>query len=257
MGRRKRRKSFDLLSLEREMVYGLENFEGLFPDLSASSRCSLAKSLIEQGEYAEATQNLLRAIELNPRDPEAHLFLGVCYGRTTQWQEAAESFCETLRLDPNNHRTKAYLEEMISWMRQHEVISISWDDIKPGTVLFLDTDILATLGGSFTTDGRQRVRGRHFFLCVITEPEYWSIWFPLFSRNHGNRIEVSSVHKEWRLGTAFLYPYQYWRAPFISVLAAEFACWGMPHANQRNFVDEGNLQRVINQLVKKKALVAS
>jgi lipoprotein NlpI len=52
-------------------------------------------------ELTEAMHDLEKAIELNPKNAEAHDDLGVIYAKQEQYGEAIKHFSSTIRLDPS------------------------------------------------------------------------------------------------------------------------------------------------------------
>lgn len=54
-----------------------------------------------RGEYDAALEAGRRAAELDPQNPGAHYFLGICYRYARQYDAAAESFRTALRLEPS------------------------------------------------------------------------------------------------------------------------------------------------------------
>jgi len=55
---------------------------------------------------------LRQALRLAPRDPETHYRLGVLLMRMGRKEEAARSFEETLRLDPDHASARAALRAL-------------------------------------------------------------------------------------------------------------------------------------------------
>jgi len=81
------------------------------------------KSLIEQGNYAEAITVLSEAIQRNRADAEAHYQLGVAYSRLRQYNEAGKEFQFSLSLEPNREEVK-YEFGKVAWLMGRRAIAL-------------------------------------------------------------------------------------------------------------------------------------
>ena len=81
------------------------------------------KSLIEQGNYAEAITVLSEAIQRNRADAEAHYQLGVAYSRLRQYNEAGKEFQFSLSLEPNREDVK-YEFGKVAWLMGRRAIAL-------------------------------------------------------------------------------------------------------------------------------------
>jgi tetratricopeptide (TPR) repeat protein len=72
------------------------------PRSAAGPAVGKARSLIQQGKYAEAITELDRAVKQDPKFPFAYAWRGVAKGRIGRLDEAMADFNEALRLDPRN-----------------------------------------------------------------------------------------------------------------------------------------------------------
>lgn len=78
-------------------------------DASLSINDSVVKShvlrgriLIEKGNLGRALESLLTAVTINPRDPDAHYFLGIVYERLDDAEQAADHYVQACELDGYN-----------------------------------------------------------------------------------------------------------------------------------------------------------
>jgi tetratricopeptide (TPR) repeat protein len=72
------------------------------PRSAARPAVGKARSLIQQGKYAEAITELDRAVKQDPKFPFAYAWRGVAKGRIGRLDEAMADFNEALKLDPRN-----------------------------------------------------------------------------------------------------------------------------------------------------------
>jgi len=72
------------------------------PSSAAGPAVGKARSLIQQGKYAEAIVELDRAVKQDPKFPFAFAWRGVAKGRIGRIDEAMADFNEALKLDPRN-----------------------------------------------------------------------------------------------------------------------------------------------------------
>ncbi len=110
-------------------------------------------------------------------------------------------------------------------------MSLTVEEITPGLVVHVDTDLLRTLGGCQTnavlgTDGDRAVVGAHDFLVVhLDAAASVCTAVPLFSKTAvGNqpleRRQKSGLGDAW-LGTdSFFSHWQHWRIPTSALIAA-------------------------------------
>jgi len=69
---------------------------------SAEARLLLATAKLNAHDVSGAQQDLEKAIELNPKLPEAHAYLGLALGSTGDYDAATAAFRAELQLDPYN-----------------------------------------------------------------------------------------------------------------------------------------------------------
>ncbi|MFQ6043667.1 MAG: tetratricopeptide repeat protein, partial [Candidatus Poribacteria bacterium] len=81
------------------------------------------KSLIEQGNYAEAITVLSEAIQRNRADAEAHYQLGIAYSRLRQYNKAAEEFQFSLSLEPDRDDVR-YEFGKVAWLVGRRAIAL-------------------------------------------------------------------------------------------------------------------------------------
>jgi tetratricopeptide (TPR) repeat protein len=71
-------------------------------DRYAETWFSLARALSGQGKLSEAIDNIRRAVEIEPDNPEYLYFLGLIYEQGQQIQDAVESFQKSIAKNPKN-----------------------------------------------------------------------------------------------------------------------------------------------------------
>lgn len=54
---------------------------------------------LRRGSFASAMRELAMAQGCDPRRPEVHRLLGLCYARRARWEEACDALREALRLN--------------------------------------------------------------------------------------------------------------------------------------------------------------
>lgn len=85
-----------------------EKVVGEYPE-SERGYVGLGVTWLAEGDPNKAGEYLRRAIELNPRSPEAHFNMGLLFARIDQWEKAAEEFRACLSLRNENLEDLAYL----------------------------------------------------------------------------------------------------------------------------------------------------
>ena len=123
------------------------------------------------------------------------------------------------------------------------------DDVRRGLVLHLDPDILEREGAASNRHSQTRVRGLHWFVCLLVDRGD-SIWTPLFSRPSSQRIEIPKAAKrgafKWRSSTTYADPKQMWACSTAHILlAAETTDRSMEQCFQ-NVVDATALGKQLN-----------
>ncbi|KFM27044.1 Tetratricopeptide repeat protein 14 [Auxenochlorella protothecoides] len=64
--------------------------------------------LAREGRAPEAIPHYLKALELDPTNPDAHVALGAAHANAGSWQEAADAMAAALALDPDHANALAY-----------------------------------------------------------------------------------------------------------------------------------------------------
>ncbi len=79
-----------------------------------------AMNWLPADSFSEAEAEYAQVIRLQPTLALAHLNRGVMLARLSKFDEAAQEFQETLRLDPGNQQAQKYLDRMTDKKsRQH------------------------------------------------------------------------------------------------------------------------------------------
>jgi hypothetical protein len=116
-------------------------------------------------------------------------------------------------------------------------------EVQPGVVVHIDTEILRTLGGSFTNAEKKNgvdraVYGPHYFL-VLSVSEDTALAVPLFSNlaPGSERLDESmksGLADKWIGETSFFSRFQHWKIPVSAIEAASGNEEAVP-ANRRRY----------------------
>jgi tetratricopeptide (TPR) repeat protein len=79
-----------------------------------------ANSLIRDGRYKEAIDQLNKYISSNPREAEGYHLRGLCYEKTTEYQYSVLDLRRARSLDPQNQQIKVDLDRVITFW--HELL---------------------------------------------------------------------------------------------------------------------------------------
>ena len=74
----------------------------VYNDQRADTYYRRAESLFAEDRYQDSSDDLKKAIQLNPNDFAYHYSLGKAYSMLNQYDKAIESFKQVTKLDPNN-----------------------------------------------------------------------------------------------------------------------------------------------------------
>jgi Flp pilus assembly protein TadD len=78
----------------------------------AQLRALLARALMESGDFPAAELSAVEALQLNPRQPEAHALLGELRFRQKRFSEALEHLQIAVLLNPGDRLSKARRDEV-------------------------------------------------------------------------------------------------------------------------------------------------
>uniref|UniRef100_A0A1D2A5E6 Uncharacterized protein n=2 Tax=Auxenochlorella protothecoides TaxID=3075 RepID=A0A1D2A5E6_AUXPR len=80
--------------------------------------------LAREGRAPEAIPHYLKALELDPTNPDAHVALGAAHANAGSWQEAADAMAAALALDPDHANALAY-ERRIAQRAKEEGVALT------------------------------------------------------------------------------------------------------------------------------------
>lgn len=86
---------------------------------SGESYLSRGSSLLQAGDYPHAREQLVAAIERNPRTVQGRVMLGICEFQLGKYNDAASALQEALRLDPNSEA--AHYNLALAWVRLQKI----------------------------------------------------------------------------------------------------------------------------------------
>ncbi len=121
---------------------------------SASEYMHRAADLaLSDGDDTSALDYMRKVVELNPADPVAHARVGELYLRMGNLSSAAESWRQSLVLDPRNHRVRFKLaglyRDLGSLLREEQVLSqIVRDAREPADILMAGRRLLQVAGAT-------------------------------------------------------------------------------------------------------------
>ncbi|KAL6776674.1 hypothetical protein ACKKBF_B30500 [Auxenochlorella protothecoides x Auxenochlorella symbiontica] len=80
--------------------------------------------LAREGQAPEAIPHYLKALELDPTNPDAHVALGAAHANAGSWQEAADAMAAALALVPDHANALAY-ERRIAQRAKEEGVALT------------------------------------------------------------------------------------------------------------------------------------
>ncbi len=95
-------------------------------------------------------------------------------------------------------------------------------DIAVGLALFVDPEVLAARGATWTGEETDRIRDPHYFLC-LSKGKDEARWLPLFSSVRFDRLPLEAAktgHPAWTGKTSYYDPNQLWTVRHHVMLAA-------------------------------------
>ena len=81
------------------------------------ARINLGIALLERQRVAEAGEEFVHAIRLDPANPTAHKSLGVVLAKQGRMPQAVAEFQEAVRLDPSDEGSRKNLERARSMLQ--------------------------------------------------------------------------------------------------------------------------------------------
>jgi len=113
------------------------------------------------------------------------------------------------------------------------------EDIKPGSVIELETDVLDAWG-AMSRANPSEVTHPQMLLCIYAD-QGDSIWVPLYSEGGAGRMWLSTNGRSgdatWTHGRFYYRPGDYWRASLSAVMAASFFGAGKRDIPTENALD--------------------
>jgi tetratricopeptide (TPR) repeat protein len=120
------------------------------------------EALMKQRDWEGAAVQCKALLQLQPINPRAHAYLGLCHFYKSEWETAAGCFSKATALDPNYWEAGAKLAQCLQ--RQHKYteayeVAREWLHVQPNdhTLQGL-VDFLAPLAGG-RKDGWERTQG--------------------------------------------------------------------------------------------------
>lgn len=101
---------------------------------------------------------------------------------------------------------------------------LTQEDIRPGTVVDLETDVLDAWGAA-SNAVLTEITHPQMLLCIFAD-QVESIWVPLYTQGGGGKQWLSTNGRtgeaDWTHGRFYYRPGDYWRATRSAVMAASF-----------------------------------
>lgn len=96
--------------------------------LSRTIYAAYGRALVKAGENKQAIEYVRKAAEVVPASPGLHVELGRIYENQAEWFDAAVSYAQALKFDPQNKRAKAAFEDLKA--RQPERAEAALKEVK-------------------------------------------------------------------------------------------------------------------------------
>jgi Flp pilus assembly protein TadD len=132
-------------------------------------------------DFGDAVKNYAKALELDPRNYSAALFIGNSYDRQNEFAKAAEWYARAIQLDPNQETAYRYYADMLAKqgdMRQARVMLIHAAVAEPyNRIVWRELHVWAALNHTRITE---------VFVGVPVE------------RNDGQGAEAADISAIWR-----------------------------------------------------------
>jgi tetratricopeptide (TPR) repeat protein len=92
---------------------------GALPQAKLENRnVAAARQAIEVKDFKSAIGNLMKAVQQNPNDADAHTMLGYSYRKLGAFAKSMEHYQIALKIDPNHPGAHEYLGELYLEMNQ-------------------------------------------------------------------------------------------------------------------------------------------
>ena len=104
---------------------GLKSLEQDKLKLQSAKLVEVALKLQSERKYAEAIDQYVKAIELNPGDTKLHYNIGTAFQSIDDFEHAEKAYKKSLEFDPNNEKAKAALDLLAKQANDKKVQELS------------------------------------------------------------------------------------------------------------------------------------
>jgi Flp pilus assembly protein TadD len=88
------------------------------PKKNENSNITAGRKAIEAKDFKSAVGHLTKAVQENPKDPDAQSMLGFSYRKLGTFDKSMEHYQAALKVDPNHRNAREYLGELYLDMNQ-------------------------------------------------------------------------------------------------------------------------------------------